>query len=83
MLQPLFFFFILDTCTYDVEFMDGQKAELAANVIAQNMFAQCNIEKNQYLLLAGIVDHRKDNSAVEKKDVYIRHGLNQQPRKTT
>jgi hypothetical protein len=49
-----------------VEFADGQRTELAANVIAENMFAQCDSEGNQYLLLAGIVDHRKDNSAVEK-----------------
>jgi hypothetical protein len=52
---------ILDTRTYEVEFADGQKTELAANVIAENMLAQCDSEGNQYLLLAGIVDHRKDN----------------------
>ena len=74
---------ILDTRTYEVEFADGQRTELAANVIAENMFAQCDSEGNQYLLLAGIVDHRKDNSAVEKKDMYIKQGSNQQLRKTT
>ena len=74
---------ILDTRTYEVEFADGQTTELAANVIAENMFAQCDSEGNQYLLLAGIVDHRKDNSAVEKKDMYFKHGSNLQPRKTT
>ena len=60
---------ILDTRTYDVEFADGQTTELAANVIDENMFAQCDSEGNQYLLLAGIVDHRKDSSAVEKNDM--------------
>ena len=74
---------ILDTRTYEVEFADGQRTELAANVIAENMFAQCDSEGNQYLLLAGIVDHRKDSSAVEKKDMYIKQGSNQQLRKTT
>jgi hypothetical protein len=39
---------ILDTRTYEVEFPVGQTAELAANVIAQNMYAMCNIEGNQY-----------------------------------
>ncbi len=57
--------------------MDGQTTELAANVIAQNMFAQCDSEGNQYLLLAGIVDHRKDTSAVEKDR--IRCMLNADP----
>jgi hypothetical protein len=66
---------ILDTRTYEVEFADVQKTELAANVIAENIFAQQrDSEGNQYLLLAGIVDHRKDNSVVEKKDMYSKHG---------
>ncbi len=39
---------ILDTRTYEVKLMDGQKAELAANVIAQNVFAQCDSKGNQY-----------------------------------
>ncbi len=66
-----------------MEFADGRRTELAANMIAENMFAQCNSEGKQYLLLARIVDHRKDNYAVEKKDMYIKQGLNQQLRKTT
>jgi hypothetical protein len=56
---------ILDTRTYEFEFPDGQTAELAATVIAQNMYAMCDVGGNQCLLLAGIVDHKKDNSAVE------------------
>jgi hypothetical protein len=67
---------ILDTRTYEVEFADGQRIELPVNVIAENMFAQCNSEGNQYLLLAGIVDHRKESSAVEKKAMYIKHRSN-------
>lgn len=63
--------------------MDDQKAELTANVIAQNMYAQCDSKGNQYLLLAGIVGDRKGNSAVEKKDMHIRHGSNSQVRITT
>ena len=63
---------ILDTRMYEVEFMDGQKTELAANVIAQNMFAQCDSK--------GIVDHRKGQSAIKKEYMYIEHGSNIQPR---
>ena len=74
---------ILDTRTYEVEFPDGQTVELVANVIAQNMFAMCDIEGNQYLLLAGIVDHRKDESAVNRADMYIQRRSNRQMRKTT
>jgi hypothetical protein len=66
-----------------VEFSDGQLTELAANVIAENMFAQCDNKGNQYLLLAGIVDHRKDSSAIEKSDMNIKRGSNLQLPKTT
>ena len=38
---------------------------------------------NQYLLLAGIINHSKDSSAVEKSDMYIKRGSNLQLRRTT
>jgi hypothetical protein len=34
---------MLDTRTYDIEFHDGQSDEYTANVIAENMYAQCDI----------------------------------------
>jgi hypothetical protein len=39
---------ILDTRLYTVEFADGTEAEYSANVIAENMWAQCDINGNQY-----------------------------------
>ncbi|KAI2491971.1 Reverse transcriptase (RNA-dependent DNA polymerase) [Fragilaria crotonensis] len=74
---------ILDTRTYDVVFPDGQTAELAANVIAQSMYAMCDTEGNQFILLEGIVDHRKDESALERADMYVQRGSNRHIRKTT
>ncbi len=74
---------ILDTRTYEVEFADGQTAELSANVIAQNMYAMCDLEGNQFLLLKGIVDHRKDGSAIERADMFVQRGSNRHYRKTT
>jgi hypothetical protein len=74
---------ILNTGTYKVEFADGQLTELTANIIAEKAFAQCDSEGNQYLLLAAIVNHRNDSSAVEKKDMYIKRGYNLQLRRTT
>ena len=50
---------ILDSRTYDMEFPDGQTVKYSANIIAQNMYSQCNTEGNQYLLLKGIVDWEK------------------------
>ena len=74
---------ILDTRTYEVEFPDGKQAEFSANVIAENMYAQCDTEGNQHLLLDEIVDHKKSEHAVEKADMYIQAGSNRQMRKTT
>ena len=57
--------------------------EYTANVIAESMYAQCDTEGNQHLLLDAIIDHRKDGHAVEKADMYIQAGSNRQIRKTT
>jgi len=76
---------ILDTRTYEVEFPDGQVAEYSANVIAENMYSQCDAEGRQYLLLDEIVDWRKDESkAVKLEDKYVySHNGNRYFRKTT
>jgi hypothetical protein len=55
---------ILDTKTYEIEFPDGRSDEYTANVIAENMYAQCDIEGRQYNLMEIIVDHRTDVHAV-------------------
>ena len=46
-----------------MEFDDNDQTELTTNLIAELMYAQCDPDGNQYLLLADIVDHRSmDNS---------------------
>ena len=42
---------IVDTRKYVVEVENGEEAELSANAIVQSMYAQCNPEGNQYVLL--------------------------------
>ena len=74
---------ILDSRTYEVEFPDGQVVEYSANVIAQNMYSQCDTEGNQYLLLKEIVDWRKDDTAIGRDDMYVQSGANRHLRKTT
>lgn len=59
---------ILDTRQYIVQFADGHEAELAANVIATHMFAQCDPDGNQYLLLDSIVDYRRSTTALTHAD---------------
>ena len=74
---------ILDTRTYQVEFPDGEVTEYAANVIAENMWAQCDLEGRQHLLLDSIVDHRTDGTAVKFADRFVTVGNKKHLRKTT
>ena len=62
---------ILDTRMYEVEYPDGYKASLAANAIAENMFAQVDEEGNRHVLFEEIVDHRTDGSEVKQQDAFI------------
>ena len=77
--NPLF-----DTREYVVEFTDGTVENYFANVIAENMYAQVDSEGNQYQLLDEIVDHRSDNSAIQKANGFTmsRNG-NMVPKTTT
>ena len=59
---------ILDTRVYHVEFDDGEVTELTANVIAQSMFASCDDDRNEYLLMDSIVDHTKNAKALKHSD---------------
>jgi hypothetical protein len=74
---------ILDTITYNVEFPDGRSEEYTMNVIAENMYAQCDEKGNQFLMLQDIVGHKTDGHAVERTGMYIKVGSNKQIRKTT
>ena len=38
---------ILDTRTYQVEFVGGEVTEITANVIAESVYAQCDSEGNE------------------------------------
>jgi hypothetical protein len=62
---------ILDTRVYEVEYMDGHKASLAANAIAENMFAQVDDEGNRFVMLESIVDHRTDGNEIKEDDAFI------------
>ena len=62
---------IMDTRLYQVEFIGFEVTELTANVIAESMYAQCDADKNEYLLLDVLVDYLKDNKAIFLTDQQI------------
>ena len=55
---------IHDTRMYQVEFSGGKVTESTTIIIAQSIYAQCDVVGNEYLLLYLIVDHCKDNKAI-------------------
>ena len=74
---------ILDTRTYMVEFPDGAEMEYTTNTIAENMWAQCDIDGNQWLLMEAIIDHRSDETAIPKDKAFITVNNRKQRVKTT
>ncbi len=48
---------ILDTREYTVRFDNGDVTNLTANLIAESMYAQCDPNGNQYVLLDSLIDH--------------------------
>ena len=63
---------LLDTREYEVEFLDGHRESLSANVIAQHMFSQVDEEGHRHLLLDDITDFRKDDTAIDKEDAFVK-----------
>ena len=59
---------LTDTRMYDVEFLDGSRETLAANIIAENLLAQVDEEGHRQLLMEEIIDHRKNEHAIDKKN---------------
>ena len=55
---------IMDTRLYQVEFKGGKVTELTPNVIPELMYAQCDANGNEYLLLDALVYYCKDNKAI-------------------
>ena len=57
---------VLYTWTYEVDFSHGHKKAMAANVIADHMFASINKDGHRYLLLGSIIDYLTSGDAVRK-----------------
>ena len=56
---------------YEVEFIDGHKQALSANIIAENMFASVDEDGHRHLLLDSIIDARRTDIAIKKEDAFV------------
>ena len=55
---------MLDTRLYQVEALGDRVTGLTTNVITGSMYTQCDAERDEYLLLHSLIDHRKDGRAI-------------------
>ena len=74
---------ILDTRMYEVEFQDGYRASLAANAIAENLFAQIDEEGNRHVLFQEITDYRTDGKQILQQDAFITNKYGARRRRET
>ena len=49
-----------DKSLYEVEYPDGTKEQLSANILAGNMMSQVDSEGHHYQVLAEVTDHKQD-----------------------
>ena len=61
----------LDTRMYEVEYLDGERASLSANHIAENLFAQVDDEGNRQVLMKEIIDYHTNGQEVKHQDAFI------------
>ena len=59
---------IFDTREYEVKFEDWDVTELAANAIAELMYAMCDENGDHILIFDTIVDHKKNYNAVTRAE---------------
>ena len=74
---------ILDTCSYIVNFDDGNQTELTANLITESLFSQCDPDGNQYVLLDEIIDHQRLSTAIPLADQKVVHAPTVRPTLST
>ena len=61
----------LNTLVYDVEFPESDVKQYASNVIAITISSQVDYDDHILKTLYGIVDYKRDDSAVSKSNAFI------------
>ena len=74
---------VLDTRMFEVEFLDGTTAALAANAISENLFAQVDAEGHRHIILDEIIGHRTTGDEVKQADAFVTTKSGQRRRKPT
>ena len=62
---------LLDTRMYEMEFVDGEKASLSGNYIAENLFAQVDDEGNCHVLMKEIINYQTNGTELKQQDTFV------------
>ena len=62
---------LLDTRMYEVEYLDGERASLSANHIAEILFVQVDNEGNRQVLMKEIINYHTNGQEVKHQDAFI------------
>ena len=62
---------IFGTMVNQVQFAGGEVTESTTNVIAESIHAQCDTDRNEYLLLDALVNYHKNYKVVSFPDQQI------------
>ncbi len=63
---------MLNTLVYDCEFPDGTTKEYTANIIAENILIESDLQGHTKQMLMGIVDHKRNGDAISKRNMHIK-----------
>jgi len=74
---------LMNTAKYEVEKDDGTIEAYNANTIAENILSQMSPDGSRITMFEGILDHCKDETAIDKADAYIWSGNRRTQKKTT
>ena len=74
---------ILNTQVYDVMLPDGTIQQYATNIIAENLYSQVDEDGFRYILLDEIIDYKKSDEAIDKKDAFIENKSGRKSRRIT
>ena len=74
---------MLNASIYDVIFLDGSIQLYSANTIIYNIYSRVDEEGHRYMLLDDIIDHSKNETAIEKVNGYMIDSNDIQRRKMT
>ena len=74
---------LLDTREYEVQLEDGTYDSYFANIIAENLYSQCDAEGQEFNTVKAIIGHKTDGHALSKADGHYLVGNHQRPKKTT